>query len=59
MDFSLVGSETRREVSGDFQVDLQDQACCRWQHRDVQSLICGLEDSPSKREKIMTRHLLQ
>jgi hypothetical protein len=28
MDLFL-GSETRREVSGDFQVDLQDQACCR------------------------------
>jgi hypothetical protein len=31
----------RREVSGDFQVDLQDQACCRWKHREVQSEICG------------------
>jgi hypothetical protein len=29
------GSETRREVSSDFQVDLKDQACYRWQHRGV------------------------
>jgi hypothetical protein len=28
MDLFL-GSKTKREVSGDFQVDLQDQACCR------------------------------
>jgi hypothetical protein len=27
--YFFLGSETRREVSGDFQVDLQDQACCR------------------------------
>jgi hypothetical protein len=27
MDIFL-GSKTRREVNGDFQVDLQDQACC-------------------------------
>jgi hypothetical protein len=25
----------QREVSGDFQVDIQDQACCIWKHRDV------------------------
>jgi hypothetical protein len=33
------GFETRREVNGDFQMNLQDQACCR--HREVQSDICG------------------
>jgi hypothetical protein len=22
-------------------VDIQDQACCRWKHREVQSEICG------------------
>ena len=27
----------QREVSNDFQMDLQDQACCRWQHREVQA----------------------
>jgi hypothetical protein len=27
--YIFLSSETRREVSGDFQVDLQDQACCR------------------------------
>jgi hypothetical protein len=27
--YLFLDSKTRREVSGDFQVDLQDQACCR------------------------------
>ena len=35
-------------------IDLTDQACCRCTKPDV----CP-EDSPSKREKTMTRHLLQ
>jgi hypothetical protein len=35
-------------------IDLIDQACCRCTKLDV----CP-EDSPSKREKTMTRHLLQ
>jgi hypothetical protein len=42
------GYETRREVNSDFQVDLQDQACCIWQHRDVQSLICGSRILPAR-----------
>jgi hypothetical protein len=29
--------ETKREVSSDFQVDLQDQACYRWKHKEAQS----------------------
>jgi hypothetical protein len=35
-------------------IDLIDQACCRCTNPDVRP-----KDSPSKREKTMTRHLLQ
>jgi hypothetical protein len=45
---SFLGYDTIREVSGDFQVDLQDQACCRWNHRDVQSLIFVLRILPTR-----------
>jgi hypothetical protein len=37
-----------------FKVDLTDQACCRCTNTEL----CP-EDSPSKRDKTMTRHLLQ
>ena len=26
---------TRREVCCNFQMDLQDQACCKWKHREM------------------------
>jgi hypothetical protein len=35
-------------------IDLTDQTCCKCTNPDV----CP-DDSPSKREKTMTRHLLQ
>lgn len=34
-------SETRREVSSNFQMDLQDQTCSRWKYRQVQSKVHG------------------
>ena len=32
--------ETKGEVSCDFQVALQDQACCGWHHQEAQSSFC-------------------
>ena len=29
--------KTRGEVCCDFKVDLQDQACCKWQHREYKA----------------------
>jgi hypothetical protein len=51
MDFS-VRQEGKSMLTS--KIDLTDQACCRCTKPDV----C-LEDSPSKREKTMTRHLIQ
>ena len=31
--------ETEKEVCHDFKVDLQDQACCRWNHREIQGKV--------------------
>jgi hypothetical protein len=28
--------------SRDFQMVVQDQVCCRWQHRETQGPICGM-----------------
>ena len=35
------GSETWREVCRVFHVDLQDQACSKWQHQGIQSKVRG------------------
>jgi hypothetical protein len=51
MDFS-VRPEGKSVLTS--KIDLIDQACCRCINPDV----CP-EDSPNKREKTMTRHLLQ
>ena len=51
MDFSVRLEEKSALTS---KIDLTDQACCRCTNHDE----CP-EDSPSKRENTMTRHLLQ
>jgi hypothetical protein len=51
MDFSVRLEEKSVLTSN---IDLTDEACCRCTKPNV----CP-EDSPNKREKTMTRHLLQ
>jgi hypothetical protein len=51
MDFSVRIEEKSVMTS---KIDLTDQACCRC----IKTELCP-EDFPSKREKTMTRHLLQ